>query len=773
MEVKIFFVLYVLVLSLVCNSTNGQTPSKDPIYTNQPRAVGSTSTTSPGSSSSSGTFAGSSSGTSYTASTSTGSSSTTSYAGTTTTTDPIYTIQLKVKQPSSRDLIGRQSPSLETFSSGQVQAVLSTKAVRHGLQFASNSTLNGITKYGYYQTYLDSSLEVLGGELIIITFRTSDGNVSQEIIDHVYDMVNTISLSPVYTSDQAVVNAKTNCIKCTNAAPLVRLAVYPTAYSKSLSGYNGAGYLVWRVTLKLPTDDIVYFIDAKTGNIVGIQDETRKYTAQTLYSGTKDIPSYYVSSLYFLEDLTKNTSVVGCTAGNCSVLSQTYDADGVWDTPMNVETQVMYGVSQVLSYLLSVHGRDGIDGSGGPSNILSADGVSQRFAHKVHAGINQTYAQWSSNGITYGDGDGTTFAPMVSVDIVAHEMAHGVLQYTANLNGAGEPGALEESFGDVMAALVDRYYNGERNETWKFGEDVYTPSIVGDAIRYLDNPHLANNLNFTSDDDPDHYSEMYNGTADNGGIHTNAGIPNKAFYLLAKGGVHHMNTSINMTGIGIDAAAAIWWRAYTFYSSSTTTFADLRDNMQRSARDLYGDNENFQVGVAWGLCGVGTVPTPVNNQRITNPTMESATGWTLTQITGTGVTWVQRATDARSGVKYMKFGAANSVAGSISTTFSIPPTAATATLSYFSWVTGTDSLTVANDKLFVELYTNDTSNTLIAQIDTISNRNVSTTWYERTVNLMNYQSYSSLKLMFRVLNDFNLPTSFKVDDITVNCNVYK
>jgi Thermolysin metallopeptidase, alpha-helical domain/Putative binding domain, N-terminal/Viral BACON domain len=120
----------------------------------------------------------------------------------------------------------------------------------------------------------------------------------------------------------------------------------------------------------------------------------------------------------------------------------------------------------------------------------------------------------------------------------------------------------------------------------------------------MDDPHRASEKGYTANDDPDHYSERYLGTADNGGVHINSGIANKAFYLLAKGGTHHMGGS--MVGIGADAAAKIWYKALTTYMTPSTGFGDAVYATLNAAAQLYGTGStNYNaVAQAWRLCGV-------------------------------------------------------------------------------------------------------------------------------------------------------------------------
>ncbi len=196
------------------------------------------------------------------------------------------------------------------------------------------------------------------------------------------------------------------------------------------------------------------------------------------------------------------------------------------------------------------------------------------------------------------------------MDLCGHELTHGVTQFTAGLTYAGESGALNESMSDVFGVMIDRYVRGESTNTYRIGEECYTPTNgnPNDALRYMDNPHLAISSRFTTDDDPDHYSERYTGALDSGGVHINSGIANKAFHLVAKGGSHHLGGS--MVGIGADAAAAIWYKALTTYMTSSTNFAGARVATLNAATVLYGQNSTQYntVAQAWNLVGVN-LPT--------------------------------------------------------------------------------------------------------------------------------------------------------------------
>jgi bacillolysin len=136
-------------------------------------------------------------------------------------------------------------------------------------------------------------------------------------------------------------------------------------------------------------------------------------------------------------------------------------------------------------------------------------------------------AFWNGQAMFYGNGDGA-FQPLArGLDVAGHEMTHGVVQSTANLDYEGESGALNESFADVFGSMIDR-------DDWKIGEDVVkTSAFPSGALRSLEDPHNgASTNNFNAGWQPRHYDERYKGTEDNGGVHINSGIPTGHFSNL-------------------------------------------------------------------------------------------------------------------------------------------------------------------------------------------------------------------------------------------------
>ncbi len=378
-------------------------------------------------------------------------------------------------------------------------------------------------------------------------------------------------------------------------------------------------HLTYRVEMPIidgtPNTSIpTVFVDAQTGEKVFEYNNLHTGTGSSLYSGTVTIATSSAGGTFYMEDLgrrmgTFNMNSTGNTMfGTGGKQSRFTGTDDIWNATLErAGVDAHLGAARTFDYYQNVHGRNGIDGSGGPyTTAAGANGSITLITSRVHFGKNYNNAFWLNNQMSYGDGNGSSFSPLVTTDIAGHEMTHGVTEHTANLNYSNESGALNESMSDVFGALVELYADGGvvSADTWKIGEDAYTPNIAGDALRYMNNPHLASNSGYTADDDPDHYSERYTGTSDSGGVHINSGIPNHTFYLLAAGGTHH-RSGVTVTGIGTTDAGAIWYRALTVYMTSGTNFAGARTATLNAAADLFGTSSQQYTSVRTAWCAVG------------------------------------------------------------------------------------------------------------------------------------------------------------------------
>src|SRR4029453_5143510 len=233
---------------------------------------------------------------------------------------------------------------------------------------------------------------------------------------------------------------------------------------------------------------------------------------------------------------------------------------------------------------------------------------------------------------------------------------------------ASESGALNESWSDIMGSMVELYSEGGTvsANTWKIGEDAYTPGTAGDALRSMSSPNSVG--------DPDHYTlRLYQGACtpsssnDNCGVHTNSSIANHAYYLIANGGTNRVS-GIAVTGIGASAAERIFYRGLTSYMPSSTNFSGARTATLNAATDLYGTGSTQYNGVAQGWCAVGVgacpggtpTPTPTpggGSELLVNGGFEgSVSPWVSS---GAGAFYVNPGNYPHGGTGYIYFGVNN------------------------------------------------------------------------------------------------------------------
>ena len=198
-------------------------------------------------------------------------------------------------------------------------------------------------------------------------------------------------------------------------------------------------------------------------------------------------------------------------------------------------------------------------------------------------------------------------------DVVAHEVSHGITQYSSNLIYQDEPGALNEAMSDIFGACVD-YQEGARGDnTWFIGEDVYTPDTPGDALRYMMDPKRAGDYDF--------YPTRYRGYDDFGGVHWNSGIANLAFVLMVQGGEHpRKKTSVNVLPLDGDFNTSLLTAASIFYNANVACLTPMSRFMDARECTLLhaGPKYNETVAAAWAAVGVDFKALPLG-EKVTIP----------------------------------------------------------------------------------------------------------------------------------------------------------
>ena len=224
----------------------------------------------------------------------------------------------------------------------------------------------------------------------------------------------------------------------------------------------------------------------------------------------------------------------------------------------------------------------------------SLDDGGMTLISSVHLGRAYNNAFWNGTQMAYGDGDGVIFIRFTkSLDVVGHELTHGVVSHTAALEYRNESGALNEHFADVFGSLVKQWKGGQTasQADWLIGPDIMGPGTQAKSLRtFKAERAYENDAALGTDPQPKRLADKYLGTADSGGVHINSGIPNHAFYLLARA----------LGGNAWERAGLIWYNTLRALHQ-TSDFANMVSMSTQSAGALYGagSTEEKAVAKAW------------------------------------------------------------------------------------------------------------------------------------------------------------------------------
>jgi Zn-dependent metalloprotease len=248
------------------------------------------------------------------------------------------------------------------------------------------------------------------------------------------------------------------------------------------------------------------------------------------------------------------------------------------------------GLGATFAFFQEAYGRNGIDGNGG---ALQAT---------VHFGVDYDNAFWNGERMVFGDGDGEVFTGFTrSLSVIAHELAHGVTDFSGGLEYEGQSGAINESYSDVFGALAEQHLAGQSADeaTWLIGAGIFSDAVQGQALRSMKEPGAAYDDDVLGrDPQPGHMRDYVDTTEDNGGVHINSGIPNKAFHLVATA----------LGGSAWERAGLIWYRTLTGGAlSPTVDFAGFADATLATAAAEYGEESEEVAAVRAGWVGVGVI----------------------------------------------------------------------------------------------------------------------------------------------------------------------
>ncbi len=469
----------------------------------------------------------------------------------------------------------------------------------------------GITHLRFAQKY--KGLEVWGKEVIL----------------HMDINGNVISLNGRFVTTPSVIS---NINEEISSEEAINISLNNSGMStakvsqqvKDLTGYDGPvvkkiiwcdeylfPHLAWFVEVRKGLlQDWYYFVDANEGTVLNHYNNVC-YDGAATGSGTdlngvnRTFGTYQIGTDYFMIDasqpmfdaansqLPDNTkgALVALNLNNKDLSSENSiyyftSASNTWSDPASISAQ--YNAITTYKYYHDIFNRNSVDNNG--MTIYS-------IVHVTENSQPMDNAFWTGKVMCYGDG-GDAFKSLAGgLDVGAHEMTHGVTQYTANLEYQGQSGALNESMSDVFGVMVD-------DLNWTVGEEIIKDfnTFPTGALRDMANPNNGGTQGSPSWQ-PAVMSEFVNTSGDNGGVHINSGIPNYAFYHAA-------------TSLGRSNAAQIWYRALTVYLTRSSQFIDARIATINAAADIFGTSSNqvSEVKNAWDAVGItdgtGTQPPP-------------------------------------------------------------------------------------------------------------------------------------------------------------------
>lgn len=362
---------------------------------------------------------------------------------------------------------------------------------------------------------------------------------------------------------------------------------------------DGVNYEVYKINIFFMEPTIGsydVFVEVSSGKVIKTEDKIRYNNPVTgtgidVLGKTRELKLSEADGKYGMLDLTNEATAAIATYDAKNSTEEQFDIFLVSNTTKEFTAEehkapvsAHYNADKVIDFYKNLFNRNSIDNKG-----MAIESI-------THHGSNYNNAMWAGDMMFYGDGDGKEFTYLSGdLDVVGHEMTHGVVEYTAGLVYEYQPGALDESMADVFGVLISSYnkYNVANGGTWKFdpadwvvGDDIYTPNIQGDALRSLKDPTL-----YGQPAHMDNYWDLPKAD-DEGGVHSNSGIPNKAAYNIA-------------SNIGMDKTAKIYYRALTQYMHPDTNFQQAAYCLVQAAADLYGKGSNEITAIKNSFASTG------------------------------------------------------------------------------------------------------------------------------------------------------------------------
>jgi Zn-dependent metalloprotease len=664
-----------------------------------------------------------------------------------------------------------------------------------------------------HHTY--KGVRVLGSESVVVTdavgsilsesaserrLNLGQGTANPLATTHFFDVTPTVQAQAAI--DAVVRSAAPNGLH--RHAPSAELVIYPLATrvrapgaeAKAVSALNAldledriTGYeLAWLVKARMTSAGQLVFRDAivsaKDGRTLAQWNALQTVTGvgHSLYSGDVPIQTTFAGSVYKMFDPSRGT---GGHFGGMAVTDAAHspmtaplpgaiytNATNVWGDGLPYtggSTTSANGQTPAVDALWAL--MNTYDALKNTQGWASLDGMNTATYIAVHLGTSYDNAFYDASCKCMYIGDGSaSYNGVGSLDVIGHELGHGITDASSGLTFTGETGGLNESFSDINGEMVEAYaHNGgtgtaipATGNDWMLGKEI---SRTGTPLRWMWKP---------SKDGASR--DAWSSTLGNIDPHYSSGPNNRMFYFLSQGSNGTAGNEMysayltqmprNMTGIGNDKAYRIWFRANTTKFTSSTNYADARAKMIQSANELYGAGSREAIAVtrAYAAVNVGAdVAEGVQLDLIANGSFESgANGWMASaNVIGA---WPRQ--PAFDGSKYAYLGGKGvAYTGMLAQSIAIPASATTAKLSFALHIDSAETSTrTAYDKLVVTV--KSSTGTVLGTLATYSNLNKAAGYTIRSFSLLPYKG-QTVTLSFAASEDTSLQTSFVVDKVSL------
>ncbi len=530
----------------------------------------------------------------------------------------------------SKQLISIPENQYINFSVTSLNELLNINAASQLVLTQTVQDKSNFIHYRYYQTYkgvrVENSLYIVHTKNGLL--KSLGGNIVTDF-DPIIDKYSSAKISVEHSINAAVKYADAKIYAWQDDDMQQRIKKQT---GNSNASYKPAASLVWysadedaeklRLCYKVdvyaikPLSRAYYYVDAITAKVLGREDEIfysdTTGTAATAYSRIQTIHSDYNNGSCRLRDYSKGGGIL-TFHGEPDISGTDYIS-----TPSNwnlagtnqAALDIHYGLSQTYLFYKTVFNRNSYDDRGATITAY------------VNT-LNTDASFWDGNAVIFGNRSSGANGGMAAIDIVGHELTHGITQQTSGLIYSKESGAMNESMSDIFGKSV-QFWTKPNDLDWRLGND------MNFILRDMSNPKAYNQPN------------TYKGinwamdSYDNYGVHTNCGVGNFMFYLLVEGGsgTNDNGNNYSVTGIGITKAEAILYRTNAMYLTPTSQYADWRTACINAAADLYGasSKEVTQVENAWyavgiGAPGIASCATPVNLVSSSVTSSSAALSW--------------------------------------------------------------------------------------------------------------------------------------------------